>query len=126
MHPVIQKCPVCGDLLEVTNLHCRTCDTGIDGHFTLGAIHSLTLEQIKFAETFIRCEGKIKRVEDELGISYPTVRARLRELIRAMGFDVADEEEISTPEPIDRHDILSQLASGALTAAEAAEKLAGN
>lgn len=124
MYSVIQECPVCKKALEVTQLHCRNCDTKIDGHFALGRFHSLSPEQMNFAETFIRCEGKIKQVEKELGISYPTVRARLHDLIRAMGYEVKDED----PEPtltIDRQTILAKLASGALSAEEAAAKLAG-
>ncbi|MFQ5611679.1 MAG: DUF2089 domain-containing protein [Anaerolineae bacterium] len=92
MYPAIHECPVCQEMLEVTRLHCRRCDTSIDGHFVLGRFHHLSPEQTHFAETFIRCEGKIKRVENELNISYPTVRARLHDLIRAMGFEINEEE----------------------------------
>lgn len=124
MRPVIHECPICGEALEVTKLHCRHCDTGIEGHFALGRFHSLSPEQLRFAETFIRCEGKINRVEEELGISYPTVRARLHELIRAMGYEVK-EEPSPARKPIDRQTILAELARGAVTAEEAARKLAG-
>lgn len=124
MYPVINECPVCKEPLVVTRLHCRNCDTNVEGHFTLGRFHSLSPEQIHFAETFIRCEGKINRVEDELNISYPTVRARLNDLIRAMGYEVKEEE---TPiKPIDRGTILAELAEGAISAEEAAQRLAGS
>lgn len=124
MYPVINECPVCKEPLVVTRLHCRNCDTNVEGHFTLGRFHSLSPEQIHFAETFIRCEGKINRVEDELNISYPTVRARLHDLIRAMGYEVK-EEEIPI-KPIDRGTILAELAEGAISAEEAAQRLAGS
>lgn len=124
MYSVINECPICKEPLEVTKLHCRNCDTNIDGHFALGRFHSLSPEQIHFVETFIRCEGKINRVEEELNISYPTVRARLHNLIRAMGYDVKDDEP-ATNEPIDRQAILAGLAGGTITAEEAARQLAG-
>lgn len=124
MYPVINECPVCKEPLVVTRLHCRNCDTNVEGHFTLGRFHSLSPEQIHFAETFIRCEGKINRVEDELNISYPTVRARLNDLIRAMGYEVKEEE---TPiKSIDRGTILAELAEGAISAEEAAQRLSGS
>jgi hypothetical protein len=124
MYPVINECPVCKEPLVVTRLHCRNCDTNVEGHFTLGRFHSLSPEQILFAETFIRCEGKINRVEDELNISYPTVRARLNDLIRAMGYEVKEEE---TPtKSIDRGAILAELAEGTISAEEAAQRLAGS
>lgn len=124
MPPVIHECPICGERLEVTRLHCRNCDTALEGHFALGRFHSLSPEQLHLAETFIRCEGKINRVEEELKISYPTVRARLHELIRAMGFEVR-EEPTPAAKPIDRPAILDELAKGTISAEEAARKLAG-
>jgi hypothetical protein len=123
MNPIIHECPVCGEALVVTKLHCRSCDTGLEGHFALGHFHTLSAEQLHFAETFVRCEGKINRVGEELNISYPTVRARLHDLIIAMGYEVKDE---APPiKPIDRQEILAELASGSITAEEAAQRLAG-
>ena len=107
MNRVIHECPVCGDALVVTKLHCRNCDTGLEGHFALGRFHTLSPEQLQFAERFIRCEGKINRVGEEFNISYPTVRARLHDLIRAMGYEVK-EEEAPAAKPIDRQDILAE------------------
>lgn len=124
MYPVIHECPICKKALEVTKLHCPNCDTSIEGHFVLGRFHTLSPEQLRFAETFIRCEGKINRVEEELKISYPTVRARLNELIRAMGYEVK-EEETPAAKTIDRQAILAELARGAISAEEAAQKLTG-
>jgi hypothetical protein len=125
MRQLIHECPICGEALEVTMLHCRNCDTEIKGHFALGRFHTLSPEQLQFAETFIRCEGKINRVGEELNISYPTVRTRLHDLIRAMGYEIK-EEELPAKQPLDRRAILADLASGALTAQEAARKLAGD
>lgn len=124
MYPLIHECPICGEVLEVTQLRCRNCDTEVRGHFTPGRFHSLSPEQIQFAETFIRCEGKINRVGEELNISYPTVRSRLHDLIRAMGYEVREEEPPPKP-AIDRQAILDELAEGTITAEEAARKLAG-
>ena len=122
MRPVIGQCPICQDTLHVTKLHCRNCDTSIEGHFTLGRLYTLTAEQLEFVETFIRCEGKIKWVEKELDMSYPAVRARLSSVIEAMGYEVGmgDEKGISSE---DRQQILSDLSSGRLTAEEALELL---
>lgn len=122
MKPVIGQCPICRDTLHVTRLHCRNCDTSIEGHFTLGRLYTLTPEQLDFVETFIRCEGKIKWVEKELSLSYPAVRARLTDVIRAMGFE-ADVPEASGVSDEVRQQILSDLNSGKLSAEEALELL---
>mgnify|MGYP002682749966 CR=1 FL=1 len=87
MFPVIGKCPVCGETMTVTRLHCRTCDSALEGQFSLGRFYRLSPQQLAFIETFIRCEGKLTRVQEELNISYPTARARLTEVIRALGYD---------------------------------------
>jgi hypothetical protein len=94
MNPLPGRCPVCANTLTVTRLQCGHCGTGIDGAFGLGRLQALTAEQVQFVETFMKCKGKIKDVEGELGISYPTVVARLNEVVRAMGFEV-DEGDLS-------------------------------
>ena len=122
MHQLIGRCPVCGDELTVTRLHCRNCDSAIEGHFNLGKFYRLTPEQLQFVETFIKCDGKITRVEEELGISYPTVRNRLNDVIRALGYEVAAEATVSAEK---RRAILEQLQASEVSAAEAAELLRG-
>ena len=115
-YPVIGRCPICDEMLEITRLHCRSCDTSIEGNFGLGRFYQLTPAQLSFVETFVRCEGKINKVEQELGISYPTVRNRLNAVIRALGYEVGDESGLSTEE---RTSILEQLASGDIALEEA-------
>ncbi|MGC9334044.1 MAG: DUF2089 domain-containing protein [Anaerolineae bacterium] len=123
MYPVIGKCPVCGDTLSVTRLHCRNCDSALEGQFSLGRFYQLTAQQLAFVETFIRCEGKLTRVQDELGMSYPTARARLTDVIHGLGYEVAEEPESVSPE--ERKQILQQLATGEISSEQAVELLKG-
>jgi len=123
MYPVIGKCPVCGNTLAVTRLHCRTCDTALEGQFSLGRFYQLTPEQLAFVETFIRSECKLTRVQEELSISYPTARARLTDVIRALGYEVRDETEgVSTDK---RRTILERLATGEISSEKAVQLLQG-
>lgn len=124
MKPVIGQCPICKDTLHVTRLQCRNCDTSIEGHFTLGRLYQLSAEQLDFVETFIRCEGKINRVEQEMNLSYPAVRARLNDVIRAMGYEVGDTAEKGVSEET-RREILAELNAGRLSAEEALQLLRG-
>ena len=127
MHPVLGICPVCGDALTITRLHCRSCDTTIEGQFYTGRLSQLTPEQLQFVEIFLQCEGKIKAVEEKLGISYPTVRSRLRDVIVAMGYDVAPEEEEAEymrSEEV-RKQVLDDLAAGRITSEDAIARLRG-
>jgi hypothetical protein len=108
----------------VTRLYCRTCDSALEGHFTLGRFYQLSPEQMAFVETFIRCEGKLTRVQEELSMSYPTVRARLTEVIRALGYEVPESTSRLSAE--ERSSILAQLASGEISSEEAVTLLQGD
>jgi hypothetical protein len=126
MHPVIGQCPVCSGELVVARLYCPTCATAIEGRFGLGRLSQLSETQLDFVETFIRCEGKLTRVQDELGISYPTVRSRLEEVIRSLGYEVAPgEEESKVVSEEERRAILKDLADGKLSSEEAMRLLQG-
>lgn len=118
MRPVIGQCPICQDTLHVTSLRCRNCDTSIEGHFTLGRLYYLSSDQLNFVETFLRCEGKIKWVEKELGLSYPAVRARLADVIQTMGYEVGayDSKDVSEET---RLEVLTELNKGNISAEEA-------
>ncbi len=123
MNNLLMTCPVCEHRLTVTRLHCRNCDTTIEGHFETGRMGRLTTDQISFVETFLRCEGKLNRMEGVLGLSYPTLRSRLSQLIEAMGFEVGPEQSDQSNEQ--RHQILDELASGQISSEQAMELLEG-
>ena len=123
MNTMLTLCPVCGEKLTVTRLQCRACSTLVEGQFDPGPMGRLTAEQVAFVETFIRCEGKLNRMEREIRLSYPTLRSRLAEVIRQMGYPVGPEAPASSDE--DRHEILDLLASGEIDSAEAMRRLEG-
>jgi len=116
MNSMPTECPVCHDHLTITRMVCRNCGTALEGRFGLGRLCELTPEQRRFVEIFVRCEGKISRVEKELGISYPTVRSRLEEVIHALGYPVSGEPEGAEE---GRQEILERLARGEITSEEA-------
>jgi hypothetical protein len=118
MKTALSKCPVCDGELTVTRLHCDTCDTAIEGRFANGAFAGLTPEQLDFIETFVRCEGKMNRMEDELALSYPTLRNRLQEVILALGYE-PDKEEIADIPDEKRRSVLEDLDTGKISAEDA-------
>ena len=133
------NCPVCGEALVVTRLTCTSCGSALEGTFQPGEIGApasagaerfgrlarLDSAQLQFVEVFLRCRGVIKNVEDMLGISYPTVKARLGNVLDALGF--APEEELPVAERrARRREILADLAAGRITTEEAHQLLARN
>lgn len=119
MNIVPTRCPICGGEVTITRLYCRDCDTTIEGRFTNGPFSQLTPEQLSFVETFVRCEGKISRMEDEIGLSYPTIRGRLHEIIRALGYEPGASEEPGGLSEADRQRILEDLDKGLISAEKA-------
>jgi hypothetical protein len=118
-------CPVCGDKLAVARLNCPSCDTTIDGRYQFSRLEQLSPEQRAFVELFVRCDGKLNWVSQELKLSYPSVRSRLDEVIRAMGYEVHEappaEEKQRAAEL--RQAVLDELASGRITPTEAVKRL---
>ena len=90
----------------------------------MGHLFQLTPEQLHFVEVFLRCEGKMTRVQEELGISYPTVRSRLDEVIGALGYEVGEQEKEKAGDE-GREEILARLARHEITSDEALALLQG-
>jgi hypothetical protein len=134
MNTIPTVCPFCGGEVFVTHIYCRECDTHIEGHFLAGGaatplnadqmafvehfVGKLSTEQLSLVETFVRCEGKIKRMEEELGLSYPTIRNRLNEAIRALGYEPEPDEPLGITEE-KRRVILEDLEAGKINYEEA-------
>jgi hypothetical protein len=148
MNLIPTKCPVCGGDLIVTRLHCPSCETTLEGNFAPGGsrlqeafsaeqlrsllpFSRLNQEQLYFILTFVRCEGRFNRMEEELGLSYPTLRGRLDEIIRVLGFEPAREEPVSQPAAVslpdasERQSILDLLSQGVINVEEAQRRLRG-
>jgi hypothetical protein len=141
-HDAIATCPICGGELAVTRLHCRSCATTLEGDFNVGRFARLSREQFALLESFLRSKGNLKEMERELGISYPTVRARVEALLRALGLadDTALDNEPGEPDAsgtggglgaaaaaLDmaaaRREVLERLARREIDAASAAAEL---
>lgn len=118
---VIGSCPVCGERMRVTELQCSNCRTQVKGQFELGNFSRLDEEQREFVEIFIRLRGNIKEVEEELGISYPTVRKKLDEVIEALGY--IPEESPGDEKDEKRREVLNALDEGEIGFEEAKSRL---
>jgi hypothetical protein len=127
MNALPNQCPICGGGITVTRFHCDECDVTIEGRFMVGKFAQLSNEQLQFVETFIRNEGKISRMEAELDLSYPTIRARLHDVIRKMGYEPGKDEASAPPAPKvsneQRKRILDDLNSGRISAEQAMKML---
>ncbi|QMS84745.1 DUF2089 domain-containing protein [Candidatus Xianfuyuplasma coldseepsis] len=117
MNNVIGECPICKGDLIVSKLSCNHCGTEISGKFKLSKFNYLSIEHLYFIEVFIKNRGSIKAIEKELGISYPTVKKNLDEVIVSLGYEVDDEEKANKAE------VFKKLENGEISALEAAKLL---
>lgn len=120
--PLPSKCPLCSGSLEITETSCLGCGVQMRGQFALAPYRQLDAEQLRFMETFLRCRGVIRDMEAALGISYPTVRARMDALLSALGFTDGPAAP-RPPAPLSagekaarRKQILTDIETGAMDA----------
>jgi hypothetical protein len=127
MNKLLAKCPVCGEPLTVTRVHCEACATTIESEFFVpsGPFAQLTPEQTQFLLAFVRCEGRFNRMEDELNVSYPTLRNRLADVIRALGYEPGREEAPIKLSSEERRRVLEDLNGGKISPEQARRLLQG-
>jgi hypothetical protein len=106
--------------MMITQLGCTHCDTTIAGYYPLSPFASLSEENLRFLENFIRNRGNVKEMERELGQSYWTIRSQLDKVIAEMGL-AGGESQASLSEQ--RKEILAQLKAGEIDVDEATNRL---
>jgi len=88
----------------------------IEGQFSLPELARLSLEDQVFVIAFIRSHGTIKEMEQTFGVSYPTIKARLNRISSQLEF-------VEINPSSSRTDVLQQLNSGEISAADAIRAL---
>ena len=95
MKKLISKCPCCNETLRVTTLQCPECGMEMKNDFELSAFDRLSNEQYAFLIEFLQQRGNLKNVQSELGVSYPTAKKQLDDLLIALELtQEADEQEM--------------------------------
>ena len=115
------ECPVCGENLNIARLYCTHCDTSIEGKFDLCKFCRLSKEQRAFIDVFIKCRGNIKEVEKELGVSYPTVRNKLDNVLEALGYSSGLRVDDNAAE--EKKAVLAMLQNGEIDYDQALQML---
>jgi len=87
------SCPVCGGPLELIEAHCRDCNTSLRGAFERSPFERLSAGQTEFLRLFVASRGNQRAVGQKLGVSYPSVRAKLEEIVALL----RDPGQASTP-----------------------------
>jgi len=88
----------------------------VHGGFEPCGFCRLTAEQSTFLMLFVERRGNLSEMEKALGISYPTVRNKLEEIIRLL-------RQPDVPAVGARDEVLRKVAAGQLSASEALDQL---
>lgn len=115
---MVSRCPVCESGMAISELKCESCGTSVRGRFEIPQLCRLPEDLYEFVLVFVRNRGVIREVEKELGISYPTVRARLDSVIAALGYD-------APPPEVDKDDVIRRLEAGDISPEDAERLLRG-
>ncbi len=77
-------CPSCQSQLKVKSLKCEQCQTEVSGLYELPVLARLSSEDQQFILHFIKYSGSLKEMAKYLGLSYPTVRNLLDDIIERL------------------------------------------
>lgn len=130
MHPLLSRCPVCGERPHITEIGCARCGATVRSAFQLPPYCFLDPEQHRLLELFLRCRGNISALAEALGVSFPTATRRLDGLLAALGMLPGAHDQPSSGAPDhrmaveqERARILELLDRGEITAEEATRRL---
>jgi hypothetical protein len=112
------NCPSCRGEVTVSRLKCDACGTTLEGTFEIPALLKLAPDDLEFVVRFVKQSGSLKAMAKEYGLSYPTIRNRLDDIIRKLG----DADSVASAE---RHSILDAIAKGTLSVDAAERRLKG-
>ncbi|MDW6060519.1 DUF2089 domain-containing protein [Streptomyces sp. FXJ1.4098] len=96
----------------------RLADSGIvvEGRFEPPQLAQLSIDDQVFIAAFVRSHGSIKEMERIFGVSYPTIKSRLKRI--AEHLDFVD----TNPAPTSA-DVIDRLQRGEISAQEALAEL---
>ncbi|MHB1526296.1 MAG: DUF2089 family protein [Candidatus Dormibacteria bacterium] len=120
-HRAPHSCPVCGEPLHVTRLSCHGCGTELSGDFETCEFCAMGREDRDLLKIFLGSRGNMKELERQLGVSYPTARARLDSVLAKLGIEPRGGSAADSP-----LELLQALARGEVALDEAAARLVGH
>ena len=110
----IHECPFCSEKVKIKKVECTKCGLGFEGEFYTSPVMSLSEAEQSFIELFVLSSGSLKEMAHKLGVSYPTVRARLDEIIETLAQELEAREQY-------KKEVLERVEKKELSAEEAAE-----
>ena len=108
-------CPDCGKPMTPVACLCEDCGFRLEGPFTISPLATLPARDQAIIIAFLRGFGSIKNVQEILGVSFPTAKARIERIISNLNDSMVTV--------VNRDQVLGQLARGENSFAQAMERL---
>ncbi|MCK4453688.1 DUF2089 domain-containing protein [candidate division WOR-3 bacterium] len=105
----IFNCPSCGEKMVISELKCSKCDLRVKKDFFSCDFCQLSEDDYEFLKIFLRTQGKITDIEKILGLSYPTIKAKIDNLLKNLKLSPIEEKQ----------DPIEALSQGELSVDEA-------
>jgi len=105
-----------GSPIIIERVQIQEKQIAVEDQFSLPQLARLTLEDQVFVIAFLRSHGTIKDMELTFGVSYPTIKARLNRIASQLEF-------VETNPSASRTEVLEQLNTGEISAADAIRAL---
>ena len=130
--PTNLRCPACDGRLFPRELECVDCGLHLQASYPLNEFARLDDDALHLLRIFVACEGRIRDMERALGVSYPTVKSRLKGLRETLGFGAEKaRERRAEPKPEEPReaktasDTIARLERGEIDFDEAMRRLKG-
>ena len=95
---LIEHCPACGEEMYISTLKCKGCGIEIKGEFEKtsnlgtsnidGLSNSVSCDDLDFIKVFLKYEGNISKLQEELGIGYFAIKSKLKEVNIKLGNEI--------------------------------------
>lgn len=115
--PIPASCPYCTTALRAVAMECPACGVEVRGRFRQTFFQMLDADEQALLEEYLLADFSIKELAQRSGMGYAAIRTRLDRLIGHYR-RLRDAED-------ERKAILERVGTGELTAAEAAQLIAG-
>jgi hypothetical protein len=110
----IHECPFCQEKVKIKKVECLKCGVSFEGEFYSSPIMALSEEQQQFIELFVLYSGRLKEMAEIHGVTYPTIRARLDQVIDALKVEINKKGDY-------KKQILDKVEEGKITPEKAAQ-----
>jgi len=110
------RCPSCGRHMVPVSCTCRDCRLKLEGDFSVSILSLLPQVYQALMIAFVRSFGSIKKIQEILGVSYPTARMRIAGIIERL------DGLMEAPET-NENEVLDLLQRGDISFDEAIERL---